>query len=265
MSLCSLGSNYLDQINAASTSPEKDAAAAEANTVDTSVTEMDPRLDTVYQMLGDVYGTGMGHERMRRMNAAMARSTYLQSNPDQDKRHMTYGEMSLELFDNTLQRLAALVDRPGSFVDLGSGVGRLTLAASMLAPQNVWQESIGIEIVPDLHQTAMEAMDRSQEYWSSHLALPVQFFKGDAFDPSNAVLNEASALYAYSTTWECDDNLCMNDLSNSLAKSLGAGALVAVTDRKLAEPFALLESIEGTNAEKGGSTATSIVNIYKLI
>ena len=64
---------------------------------------------------------------------------------------MTYGELPLELCYATLLRMAQLVDdQPsGSFVDLGSGEGRLTIAAARLAPKGVFTASKGIEIVND--------------------------------------------------------------------------------------------------------------------
>ena len=176
---------------------------------------------------------------------------------------MTYGELPLELFQTTLSRIATHLDRKGSFVDLGSGVGRLTIAASLLAPPGVFTGSKGVEIIQDLHETAMDAQARAFSLLP-HYALPISFHQGDAFDPNNGLLTDASALYCYSTTWECDEDLVMRSLSESLATAMQNGSIVAMTDRKLAHPFVLVDSITGSNPEKGGPTATSTVNVYRL-
>lgn len=226
-----------------------------------SVEDVERELQTIY-----------GHDKVRRMQAAMAKSNFLNANPDVDKRHMTYGEFPISFFLEIINVMASMLredgHQGGTFVDLGSGVGRLTLAASVLAPKDVWQESVGIEIVSQHHESALEAeaKARSLGFLDDINALPTKFVEGDAFDPAlGNVLKGATAVYAYSTTWECDDDLVMGPLSDNLSKALEHGAVVAMTDRMLREPFVLCHSMVAQNQEKGGPEATSTVNIYRLV
>jgi hypothetical protein len=226
-----------------------------------SVEDVERELSTIY-----------GHDKVRRMEAAMAKSLFLDANPTVDKRHMTYGEFPISFFLEILNVMASMLrddgNQGGTFVDLGSGVGRLTLAASVLAPKDVWQESIGVEIVSQHHESALtaQAKARSLGFLDDINALPTKFVEGDAFDPAlGNVLKGATAVYAYSTTWECDDDLVMGPLSDNLSKALEHGAAVAMTDRKLCEPFVLCHSMVAQNQEKGGPDATSTVNIYRLV
>ena len=277
LNIISATSSYFDQLS--SNQQPQQQQPQEADDAHSAHNVREELLDDVYDTLGQLYGSGAGIERMRRLNAARAKSTYLQVNPDQDKRHMTYGEIPLELFTATLTRCSELMaDKPGhgSFIDLGSGVGRLVFAASMLSSaiesaNGIWTESVGVEIVPDLHTAAMDALYKAESIGfgnNNPNYLPVKFFVGDAFDPSSSVLSEASTIYAYSTTWECEgEEKTMVGLSQSLSQCLRHGTIVAVTDRTLSSQhnFQFLESIEGMNVEKGGSTATSTVNIYRFM
>jgi hypothetical protein len=248
-----------------------------------------------------------GHDKVRRMQAAMAKSNYLNANPTVDKRHMTYGEFPLSFYQDVLYIMADLLlhdggageanthssvigsKRGGTLVDLGSGVGRLTLAAALLAPPNVWKESVGLEIVSEHHASALDAQEEA--LYSGLLPLPTQdpsaaaattttdavsnapitttsFILGDCFDPALAgILHGTTAVFAYSTTWVYDDptTLVMGELSKNLAQSLDDGTVVAMTDRRLPSPFVLCHSLTGKNPEKGGPEATSTVHIYRLM
>ena len=220
-------------------------------------------VDQVEDLLSKIYG----HDRIRRIQAAKARMNYLNANPTVDKRHMTYGELPLELFETALKTLARMTNSEsnGSFVDLGSGVGRLTIAAAMMAPRGVWQESVGIEIVSELHTAAIDAQYRLERLGvADEDVLPIRFALGDAFNPEGSPLATATAVYAYSTTWEADQDLVMGALSDSLARWLQPRTVVAVTDRKLREPFVLVDTIVGVNPEKGGPEATSTIRFYRL-
>lgn len=240
------------------------------------------------------------------MQASMAKSNYLNANPTVNKRHMTYGEFPLSFFQDVLHIMADLLlqdgrggeanttpitkdpvlrsdssKRGGTLVDLGSGVGRLTLAAALLAPPNAWKESVGLEIVSEHHASALEAQeealysgllplqqDPSADAVPSAPITTTSFILGDFFDPALAgILQGTTAVFAYSTAFECDDptTLVMGVLSDNLAQALDAGTIVAMTDRRLRSPFVLCHSLTGKNPEKGGPEATSTVHIYRLV
>ena len=71
----------------------------------------------------------------------------------QDRTELTYGEFDLDGFHEALDcAVDGLPDlRRCTFCDLGSGAGRLVLAAAARYP---WERCVGIEALPDLHHMA---------------------------------------------------------------------------------------------------------------
>ena len=115
-----------------------------------------------------------------------------------------------------------------------------------------------------MHESALAAYEGAVQVLDED-CLPLEFHQGDAFDVSNGLLMDASTVYCYSTTWDCDKDLVLTDLSRSLAVFLQPGAIVGMTDRKLAESFGLVDTVTGPNAERGGATAISTVYLYRLV
>lgn len=72
---------------------------------------------------------------------------------EQDRTELTYGEFDLDGFHEALDcAVDGLPDlRRCTFCDLGSGAGRLVLAAAARYP---WEKCVGIEALPDLHHMA---------------------------------------------------------------------------------------------------------------
>ena len=72
---------------------------------------------------------------------------------EQDRTELTYGEFDLDGFHEALDcAVDGLPDLSRcTFCDLGSGAGRLVLAAAARYP---WERCIGIEALPDLHHMA---------------------------------------------------------------------------------------------------------------
>jgi len=103
---------------------------------------------------------------------------------------LTYGEVH---FLPTLRLLRLLGLRPAdSFVDLGSGTGRLVLAASLICPRlrRCW----GIELLPSLHAAAKRALAQVANSKIDHA--PVELTCGDflAADWSDATVAVAMSL-----------------------------------------------------------------------
>ena len=67
----------------------------------------------------------------------------------------------------------------GLFYDLGSGTGKVSLAAALL---HSFSESYGVELLPDLHERAVALKDRYMAYasrWNGRDALPMlQYIQG---------------------------------------------------------------------------------------
>ena len=73
---------------------------------------------------------------------------------------LTYGEYDLEFFAECVESALRGAAPSGlSFVDVGSGVGRLVLASALLWPEN-FGSCAGVEKVPELHELACDAERR---------------------------------------------------------------------------------------------------------
>ena len=112
---------------------------------------------TVASVLSTLYPSGAAYERRRveARNAALAASTLTSSvGIPLAGDASTYGEFDLEFFTRLL-KLAAPQQRE-TFVDLGSGVGRLVMGAALLYP-NTFANCHGMELSAPLHERAIEA------------------------------------------------------------------------------------------------------------
>ena len=166
---------------------------------------------------------------------------------------LTYGEYDLGHF-------AALVDRAldgkgqhgRTFVDVGSGCGRLVFAAAALWPALACVA--GVERIEEMHEMALAACER--------VTLPEpptrRFFHGDVAHLLGAggALADADVLFAYSSTWAGVGDV-LTDFSATCGTLLRVGARVVTTDKRLVDDegwsFELLEAIQGQNRETGGS------------
>jgi hypothetical protein len=72
---------------------------------------------------------------------------------------LVYGEFDVSFLEQSLERARELVDKDDEdivFCDLGSGTGRLVLAAAALHPN--WKSCRGIELLETIHQEAVEKL-----------------------------------------------------------------------------------------------------------
>lgn len=205
---------------------------------------------------------------------------------DQTPRLMRGTDPSLELAygEFPFQSLDALVDtamehwdaadhppREISFLDLGSGAGRLCLYIALTRP--AWRVH-GIEIVPSLHQLALEASQTAVNlgllqhgpkedvfYGPAQSMSTIHFALGPAQDLTE-VLKSADIIFCYSTVWRT------NGFSTETGAMLLArewmeilqhcrpGTLLITTDRSADPAFGwkLLKTLEVENREVCGST-----------
>lgn len=169
---------------------------------------------------------------------------------------LTYGEYDLDHFCALVDRaLDAKADRAVTFVDVGSGVGRLVLAAAELWPQLT--RCVGIERVEELHRVAVEAAESHRD------AVPAlarcSFFCCDAAEAltPGGPLADADVLFAYSSTWPAQGDL-LTEFS-AVCGRLRVGTRIVTTDRRLCSAegawrFELLDTITGPNRETGGTS-----------
>lgn len=179
---------------------------------------------------------------------------------------LTYGEYDICLFASLVDRaLCARSDGAAgaTFVDVGSGCGRLVLAASVLWPSLA--RCAGVERVAQLHQLAIEAIGSADGV----LGAPCSFYCGDAatYLGERGELAQADVLFAYSSTWPSEGEL-LSDFSATCGTHLRRGALVVTTDKKLASVpglwnFRLVDKVEGFNRETGGNSVGFIWEVVQ--
>ena len=100
--------------------------------------------------------------------------------------HLTYGEFDFSFFAELLERSNyhyskydnSNVDQSSgwkdkTFLDIGSGTGRLVIGAAALHPQ--WALCRGIEILPGIHETAVHSLEKCSHNCSDEkLEMPMQ-------------------------------------------------------------------------------------------
>ena len=166
---------------------------------------------------------------------------------------LTYGEFDFGFFAELVQRA---LDEQGSsagqtFVDVGSGCGRLVFGAAALWPDLACVA--GVERVDELHRLAVAA---------TAFDLPLiprrQFICGDAADSlaAGGTLANADVLFVYSSAFPSHGDL-LTDFSEMCGEHLRVGTRIVTTDKRLADgelwSFKLIEAIDGPNRETFGS------------
>ena len=179
---------------------------------------------------------------------------------------LTYGEYGLDHFAALMEAALALRSggaRGATFVDVGSGCGRLVVAASVIWPE--LSRCAGVERVPELHELAMAAAEKQVGESQPELT----FVCGDAANvlSQDGELADPDIVFAYSSTWPSEgttwppvtEELFLTDFSEVCGTHLRPGSLVITTDRRLLSvegrwEFKLCAELEGPNRETGGAS-----------
>mmetsp|Transcript_9678 Transcript_9678/g.24126 ORF Transcript_9678/g.24126 Transcript_9678/m.24126 type:complete len:355 (+) Transcript_9678:186-1250(+) len=206
---------------------------------------------------------------------------------------LVYGEFDVAFLDESLQKACQLIDTPESqivFCDLGSGTGRLVLAAAALHPE--WKLVKGIELLETIYQEALDtvescrskspekddtAVNNDSEFsLSSRLPLaPIELECGSFTDPYSSFY-DADILFCFSSC--LPDNIRI-ELARSIGRQSRPGTVVITTEYPLPAGGALdpleddpeypsgnyeielMESFSGNCTAVGG---TSTVYIHKV-
>ena len=143
---------------------------------------------------------------------------------------LTYGEFSAERFHDLLGKAVALCGGDASnltFIDIGSGAGRLVLSAAAGFP---FRRCTGVEVVEPLHEMALQMHDAAEQLarqLDCRLA-PCSFECVDMMSAeARPILKDASIAFAFST--------CFPDeiFAACLRSQLSVGALVITIDAVL--------------------------------
>ena len=205
---------------------------------------------------------------------------------------LTYGEFELEFFARLLDRAHAHYTadprndqqptwKGKTFVDIGSGTGRLIFAAAALHPS--WHLSQGIELLPKINQVAQDRLDTllhtTQQQQSSssssssqnsdscsstptlplpdkHPALamsPVQCTCGSFDDPviATPALANADVVFFFST---CIPEHVLDNFANSVGQRCRPGTIVITTEYPLSlEGRVTRDHTVDTNNQTNGS------------
>jgi len=158
---------------------------------------------------------------------------------------LTYGEITLKSLRKILdlsKRLLVPCETGLTFIDLGSGFGRVVIAT---ACTGIFESVTGLEIVPGFHESAIAALERLQAHVFGGFALmadtlssdtpsdkvgtKVRFLEGDILECSE-MWTSADFVYVCCT---CFDDALLAALAALVASRLKRGAVVATVSRKL--------------------------------
>ena len=132
-----------------------------------------------------------------------------------------YGELDLKGAWDLLK----MVSPSGVFVDLGSGLGKIVIAAALL---DVFDECRGVEILPELHAEATVATRRAQTDPRAHLS-PISLSCGDMLATD---ISDADVVYVFATCFPPD---LMTALETKLQSEMKRGARLCLVSKQLSE------------------------------
>lgn len=168
---------------------------------------------------------------------------------------LTYGECTPEAVEHILTVAGA---KPGDvFYDLGSGTGKMVVFAAFFVPL---KKSVGIELLPELHEAAQMVGKRYTEEIQPQLTdarreTALQYQLGDIFE---ADLSDADIVVSHCCT--CFDDSLMQKLSDRLELCKSGTRIVTIT-RGLSSPA--FEPLGVTACQMGWGQATA--NAYRRI
>ena len=116
---------------------------------------------------------------------------------------MVYGEFDISLFARLLE-CAEL--QPGeTFVDAGSGAGRLVLAAALLHPTK-FANCHGVELSSPLHDAAISARYEFENIEDAPPIAPCQYTLSDCMEGEGLeAIQSADVVFSYAVTWANDE------------------------------------------------------------
>jgi hypothetical protein len=178
------------------------------------------------------------------------------------------------------------------FIDVGSGAGRLVLAAAALHPTG-WKQCRGVELLPGLHQAACENLDKCR-LGSDSLALlvsrddnnsnsndtseflslaPIDFTCSSFEDPViDSHWNDASCIFV---TASCLPSELLQSLSDVVGRQCRPGTIVMSTDYPLplqassedggvsSFRLELVEQVDGYSWVTGGDSTAYIQRVVE--
>ena len=167
-----------------------------------------------------------------------------------DESFGVYGEFPFRAIAELLNHEALI--GANSFVDFGSGAGRLLLG---VAAMRDWDSCTGVEALSGLHAIAHDAIGNA-EAAASIKGNSVRSIHGSGMphdEPAAEAMRDCDLVFMYSTAFPSEDGLRLPALSASLACILRDGCVVVTTDKMLVGDrfeFVALLPLEGSEGER---------------
>jgi len=195
---------------------------------------------------------------------------------EEDDEGTTYGEFPIDFFASILDILDPPPD--ATFLDLGSGRGQIVFAAAMLRR---WTSLHGVEIIPELHFIADEAMPDTDAPGMTEMTsnADISFHLGDIFNfnthvirPSILALPAPSPpwfVFVYATCLKVDHNGGIDSGLDATLESLPINSTVVTINRPLASSsgskFQLQRAFRGPNPEAADSEVLSTAFVWAKV
>lgn len=165
-----------------------------------------------------------------------------------EDKSFVYGEVKFESFVEILKKLD--FSPGGVFCDLGSGTGKAVFVAHLMFP---FVKAVGVELVPTLHQSAMEALKRYETEIKPRIAdevkgKEIKFIEADILQTD---FSEADVIFMNST---CFSDELMNGVDRRI-DSIKPGAYVISLTKSLSNPALKLLKSELNDFSWGKATA----------
>ena len=207
---------------------------------------------------------------------------------------LTYGEFDFLFFADLLDKVLSMHGGNASektFIDIGSGTGRIVIGAAALRPE--LKLCRGLEILPGIHDKAVESLNlckvgdnafrlpRSEQMDASTAAFdlaPIALSCG-SFTDAYEYWGDADVVFVFST---CFTPEMMSNLSDSIGRQCKPGTIIITTEYKLnssgsLDPLPdpemphgdyeidLVESLDGLNWVVGGQSTAHIQILRKSV
>ncbi|MBI2635977.1 SAM-dependent methyltransferase [Candidatus Peregrinibacteria bacterium] len=168
---------------------------------------------------------------------------------------LTYGECTPEAVEHILSVAEA---KPGeTFYDLGSGTGKMVVFAAFFMPL---KKSVGVELIPELHEAAQMVGRRYIEEIQPKLEgdkrnTRLEYRLGDIFE---ADIHDGDVIVSHCCT--CFDDALMQKLSDKL-ETCKPGARIVTITRGLSSPEFELLSVTPCQMGWGQATANAYIRL----
>lgn len=243
----------------------------EVNPESTSLANI--RYKTALSTLNQIYPTEAIEERYTKSRSD-GYWAYIR-NGEEPPLEYTYGEFDFLFFAHLLDRahIHYLNDngnnsneekswKDKTFLDIGSGSGRLVIGASSLHPN--MKLCRGIEILNGIHDIAVEKLEDIHTNKKYNMKLsPISFECASITSPNIRNLKDVDVCFMFSS---CMKGALLNEIGSAIGKQLKKGAIVITTDYSLIfEPaqesnkyFRIMEVIHGYCEVVGGTTTAFV-------